>query len=58
MIEQSVAQEPTTAETLRGVYLEAVAERAEELGDPLSEVELLGYAEKARRMYPGEAESV
>ncbi len=53
MTVESVAQaEKTTAEVLRGVYLEAVAERARELGSPLTEIERRGYAERARKLYP------
>ncbi len=57
-IPPTAAEERTTAQVLRGIYVEAVAARAAELGDPLSVVELLGFEAKAKALFPGEAEAV
>lgn len=49
------ATERTRAETLRAIYVEAVAERCAELGSPLTEIERAGYAARAEMIYPDEA---
>jgi hypothetical protein len=54
MTEVSVArtETETRAETLREVYVEALAERCAELGSPLTAEERVGYEAKALMLYP------